>query len=147
MSALSQDSADRIDRENPENQRAGLGTEVKFLGDYAPILIQFAVTADATTALTAFTAPCAMRVDFVVANTTVGEASNTWTIIKNTSDTMFTALVATSDGLVSYSIAGATAATAANRILAAGDVVKVGAAGGSNGATQRGIITFIGHRV
>jgi len=146
MSVFSQDSADRIDRENPENQRAGLGTEVKFLGDYAPMLIQFAVTDDATTALAAFTAPCAMRVDFVIANTTVGEASNTWTIAKGT-DAMFTALTATSDGLVSYSIGGATAATAANRILAAGDVVKVGAAGGSNGANQRGIITFIGHRV
>jgi ABC-type sugar transport system substrate-binding protein len=87
-----------------------------------------------------------MRVDFVVANTTVGEASNTWTIAKGT-DVMFTALTATSDGLVSYCVAGASAATAANRILAAGDVVKVGAAGGSNGANQRGIITFIGHRL
>ena len=146
MSALSQEAADRIDRENPENQRAGLGTEVKFLGDYAPIIISFAVEENATTALAAFTAPCAMRVDFVVANTTVGEGSNTWTIAKGT-DAMFTALAATSDGLVSYSIGGATAASAANRILAAGDIVKVGAAGGSNGANQRGIITFIGHRV
>lgn len=146
MSVFSQDTADRIDRENPEAQRAGLGTEVKFLGDYAPMIISYAVAADATTALAAFTAPCAMRVDFVVANTTVGEASNTWTIAKGT-DVMFTALTATSDGLVSYAVAGATAATAANRILAAGDVVKVGAAGGSNGANQRGIITFIGHRL
>jgi len=146
MSVFSQDTADRIDRENPEAQRAGLGTEVKFLGDYAPMIISYAVEANATTALAAFTAPCAMRVDFVVANTTVGEASNTWTIAKDT-DVMFTALTATSDGLVSYAVAGATAATAANRILAAGDVVKVGASGGSNGANQRGIITFIGHRL
>lgn len=146
MSVFSQSSADRIDRENPENQRAGLGTEVKHLGTYSPMIISFEVDEDATTALPAFTAPCAMRVDFVVANTTVGEASNTWTIAKGT-DAMFTALVATSDGLVSYSIGGATAASAANRILAAGDIVKVGAAGGSNGANQRGIITFIGHRI
>jgi hypothetical protein len=146
MAVLSQENAERIDRIDPDTQRAGLGTEVKFLGDYAPLIISYAVAADATTALAAFTAPCAMRVDFVVANTTVGEASNTWTIAKGT-DVMFTALVATSDGLISYSIAGATAATAANRILAAGDVVKVGAAGGSNGANQRGIITFIGHRI
>ena len=146
MPALTSAQADKVDRINPDTQNAGLGTEVKHLGDYAPIIVSFAVAADATTALVAFTAPCPMRVDFVVANTTVGEASNTWTIAKGT-DVMFTALTATSDGLVSYSVAGASAATAANRILAAGDIVKVGAAGGSNGANQRGIITFIGHRV
>jgi hypothetical protein len=146
MAALSQENAERIDRLDPDTQRAGLGTEVKALGDYATISLSFAVTADATTALAAFTAPFAMHVDMVIANTTVGEASNTWTIAKGT-DVMFTALTATSDGLVSFGIAGATAATAANRTLAAGDIVKVGAAGGSNGANQRGLITFIGHRV
>jgi hypothetical protein len=146
MAALTSDQGYRLDKSDPEFERVGLGAEVSILGNYSPVFFQFAVTADATTALAAFTAPFAMRVDFVVANTTVGEASNTWTIAKGT-DVMFTALTATSDGLVSYSIAGATAATAANRILAAGDVVKVGAAGGSNGANQRGIITFIGHRV
>lgn len=112
----------------------------------APCSFSYAIASDCTTAKAAFTAPYPLHIDDIILNTTVGEASNTIKVLKATTE-MCTALVATSDGLVSHMVAGATAATAAQRTLATGDVVNVQAAGGSNGANQRGLITFIGHRV
>ena len=143
-------SAAQIGRLNkdfaPTAQEVGLGTAIDELQDYAPVILSYTVAADATAGLTAFTAPFAMKVDMIMSQSTVGEASNTWQVLSGTNQ-ICTALAGASDGAVSYVSAGMTAATETDRTLAAGDTLIVKAAGGSNGADQRGVITIIGHRL
>jgi len=135
--------ADKINRQNPTNEEVQLGTSIKDVQDYAPVIITYAIASDVTSAKAAFTAPFAMVIDRIDLLTTVGETSNTIKVLKATTD-MCTAIVATTAKAITSMAAGVESAV---KTLAAGDVVNVQAAGGSNGANQRGIITFIGHRV
>lgn len=141
---LTATEASRLDNSNPEFERASAFTDLRTdLNTYTPVIFTYAIAADATTALTAFTAPFAMVIDRIDLLTTVGEANNTVKVMKGTTE-MCTALVATTAKAITSMASGVESAV---KTLAAGDAVKVQAAGGSNGANQRGILTFIGHRV
>jgi hypothetical protein len=143
MAILTAANADKINRQNPTNEEVQLGTSILETQTYAPVIISYAIASDVTTATAAFTAPFAMVIDRIDLLTTVGEASNTIQVLKATTQ-MCTALVATTAKAITSMAAGVESA---EKALVAGDVVNVKAAGGSNGANQRGIITFIGHRV
>lgn len=142
MSRLTENQAKKIDVMNPDAQVAQLGSSLKETQDYAPVIISYDITADATGAPTAFTAPFAMRiVDIIVwAKATVGGGAIT---PQKGSDAMCTAIACATDGAVTHMSAGAVVANAARLTLAAGDVVKVDAAN----AGDRGTVTFVGIRV
>jgi len=109
---------------------------------YSPVIIQYAVTADRTTAVQAFVAPFNMkitRID-VLAQATV--SNGTITPSKAT-DAMCTAIACETDGAITSMSAGAVVANIARLTLAKGDIVKVVAAN----AADRGIVTFYGVRV
>ncbi len=142
MSRLTENQAKKIDVMNPDAQAAQLGSSLKETQDYAPVIISYDITADATDAPTAFVAPFAMRiVDIIVwAKATVGGGAIT---PQKGSDAMCTAIACAADGAVTHMSAGAVVANAARLTLAAGDAVKVDAAN----AADRGTVTFIGIRV
>jgi hypothetical protein len=144
MAQMSTRTRDILDKASlPEFQAAGLGTTIYEASTYSPVVIQYTIGSDHTTAKAAFTAPFAMVIDRIDLLTTVGETSNTVKVMKATTE-MCTALVATTAKAITSMAAGVESAV---KTLAAGDVVNVQAAGGSNGDKQRGIITFYGHRV
>jgi hypothetical protein len=116
--------------------------QLEELDQYSPIVIKYAVTADATTALTAFIAPVAMQILDISVLAQATSGSGTLTPQKG-ADAMCTAITCATDGSVGRMAAGAVVANAARLTLAKGDTVKVAA----NGAADRGIITFIGIRV
>ena len=143
MAIITAAQADTINRMNPDAQNVALGSSIKETQDYAPVIIQYAIDSDHTTAKPAFTSPFAMVIDRIDLLTTTGEASNTIKVLKATTD-ICTALVATTAKAITSMAAGVETAQVT---LASGSVVNVQAAGGSNGANQKGIITFYGHRV
>ena len=149
---LTADEVKRLDNCHCELERAGAFTDLRtellatntFIQTYSPVIIQYAIADDAATAaLPAFTAPFAMVIDRIDLLTTVGEADNTVKVMKGAIE-MCAALVAITAKVITSM---ATSVESAVKTLAAGDVVNVQAAGGSNGDKQRGILTFYGHRV
>lgn len=145
MSYISSADVDKINRVNPTLEDVQLGTKLADFQDYAPVIFEKAITSSAATAVEAFTAPFAMRIVDVIVTATATSSSGTLQPLKAAAG-MCTAIACATDGAVTHMSAGATAATAANRLLAAGDVVNVIAAGGT-AANHRGIVTFIGIRV
>lgn len=144
MAQMSTTARDILDKASlPEFQAAGLGTTIYEASKYSPVIITYAIADDATTAVPAFAAPFAMVIDRIDLLTTAGEASNTVKVMKATTE-MCTALVATTAKAITSMATGVESAV---KTLAAGDVVNIQAAGGSNGDKQRGILTFYGHRV
>jgi hypothetical protein len=144
MAQMSTTVRDILDKASlPEFQAAGLGTTLYEASKYSPVVIPYTIGGDITTATAAFAAPFAMVIDRIDLLTTVGEASNTVKVMKATAE-MCTALVATTAKAITSMAVGVESAV---KTLAAGDVVNVQAAGGSNGDKQRGILTFYGHRV
>ena len=144
MAQISTRTRDILDRSSlPEFQESGLGTSLYEVSKYAPVVIQYTIGSDHTTAKAAFAAPFAMVIDRIDHLTIVGETSNTVKVMKGATE-MCEALVATTAKAITSMAAGYEIAHAT---LAAGDVVNVQAAGGENGAAQKGIITFYGHRV
>lgn len=141
---LTTTEATRLDNCHCELERAGAFTDIRTdLATYTPVYFRYAIADDATTAVTAFTAPFAMVIDRIDLLTITGETSNTFKVLNGTTE-MCAALVATTAKAITSMATGVeTAKTALN----AGDVVKVQADGGSNGDKQRGILTFYGHRV
>jgi len=143
MAKLTSAQADIINRMNPTAQEVALGSTIKESQDYEAVILTYAIASDCTTAKAAFTAPFAMVIDRIDLLTTVGETSNTIKVLKATTE-MCTALVATTAKAITSMAAGVETAQVT---LASGSVVNVQAAGGSNGANQRGVLTFYGHRV
>jgi len=108
-----------------------------------PVIFNYTVVSDVTTATPILTAPFAFKIDDFLYHTTVGEASNTIGLRKATT-LVATALATTAAGAITRMAAGVVTAECT---IAAGDVLNIIAAGGSNGANQRGILTIIGHRL
>ncbi len=142
MSRLTAVQAEKINRMNGDAQAAQLGSSLKETQDYAPVIFEYNVTADATGAPTAFTAPFAMRIVDIIVWAKATVEGGAITPLKG-SDAMCTAIACATDGAVTHMSAGAVVANAARLTLAAGDVVKVDAAN----ADDRGTVTFIGIRV
>lgn len=137
--------AEKITRMHPDAQAVGLGAKMKDLQDYAPVAINYAVTADATGALTAFVAPFAMDIVDIIVQARATAADETLTPINagqagSGTDAMCTAIACAADGTVTHMSAGADDTKLR---LAAGDIVKVDA----SKDTVRGLVTFIGVRV
>jgi len=109
----------------------------------SPVIFNYTVASDVTTATPILTAPFAFKIDDFLFHTTVGEASNTIGLRKATT-LVATALAAVAAGAITRMAAGVVTTECT---LAAGDVLNIIAAGGSNGANQRGILTIIGHRL
>lgn len=135
MSMFSTNEAKRLDDSNPEFERAGAFTRLA----YAPVIITYQISANATGNPTAFVAPFAMRiVDIIVeAQATSGGATLAFT---NGSTAMCTAIACAADGGVTHLSAGAVSA---ELLLAAGDVIHVDA----SAANVLGLVTFIGYKV
>jgi len=137
--------AEKITRMHPDAQAVGLGAKVKDIQDYAPVAINYAVTADATGALTAFVAPFAMDIVDIIVQARAAAEGETLTPINagqagSAADAMCTAIACAADGTVTHMSAGADDTKLR---LAAGDIVKVDA----SKDTVRGLVTFIGVRV
>ena len=108
MSRLTENQAKKIDVMNPDAQAAQLGSSLKETQDYAPVIISYDITADATDAPTAFVAPFAMRiVDIIVwAKATVDGGAIT---PQKGADAMCTAIACATDGAVTHMSATAPA--------------------------------------
>jgi len=146
MAQLSTRTRDILDKSSlPEFQESGLGTTLYEASQYAPVIFTKAITSSAATAVLAFVAPFAMRVIDVIVQAQVTETNGTLQPLKAATG-MCTAIACETDGAVVHMSAGATTATAANRLLASGDVVNL-IATGTTAANVRGIATFICARV
>lgn len=137
--------AEKITRMHPDAQAVGLGAKVKDIQDYAPVAITFAITADATGAPVAFTAPFAMEIVDVIVQARAAAVGETVTPINagpagSGTDAMCTAIACAADGVVSHMAAGADDT---KLLLAAGDIVKVDASAN----TVLGLVTFLAVRV
>lgn len=149
MAQISTRTRDILDRSSlPEFQESGLGTSLYEASKYAPVVISYVVDSTHVVAKPAFVAPFAMRIVDVIVQAQAAATSGALQPLKADAG-MCTAIACVTDGVVSHMAEGATAATAANRLLAAGDVVNVIATG--SGATEAAkvaaVVTFIGERV
>lgn len=146
MSQISIETRDILDKGSlPEHQKAQLGTSLYELSQYAPVAITKAITKSAASAVEAFVAPFAMRIVDVIVQAQENETNGTLQPLKAAAG-MCTAIACAEDGAVTHMSAGATAATDANRVLAAGDTVNL-IATGTAAEDVRGIVTFIGVRL
>ena len=130
----------------PKRSRTGItpNQQLNELNQYSPVVINYNVAADASTAVDAFVAPFPMRIlDIIVkANATNGSGT---LVPQKGGDAMCTGITCATDGTVSRLAAGAVVANDARLTLATGDTVKVLSSGGT-AANTRGFVTFIGVR-
>lgn len=112
---------------------------------YGPVVFTYTVAADATTAVTAFTAPFAFRVLDIIVKANATNASGTLVPQKGAT-ALCTGITCAADGAVSRLAAGAVTANDANLTFAAGDLFKIASVGGTT-ANTRGHVTVIGVRV
>lgn len=133
MSQLSAVNAEKIDRASPDNQVAGLGTEVRDLGLYVMMALEAEVTADATGGQS-ITVPFACEVVDVIVECRAANGSGTLTLKKGAT-AITDAIVCAVDKVV----ARAGTIDDAQSALAAGDDLNVDA----NGAGDRGKITVL----
>ncbi len=135
--AMTTKQKDRLNNDfHPTAQEVGMGDAVFS----APVAFEYAITAAANAVdQAAFTAPFPMRIVDIIVRTTAASGSGTVTPKKGTTG-MCTAIACAVDGAVTHMSAGAVAAALA---LAEGDVVNVA----TNGAADRGVVTFVGVRL
>lgn len=146
MASLTTTTRDILDNSSlPEFQNAQLGTSLYEQGTGQLVAYTVEKTADFSTASAMFVAPFAMRIVDVMAECQAAEASGTVKVLKGT-DEICTAIVCAVDGVVSHMVAGATGATKARRLLAAGDTINIQAAGGT-AADIRARVTVLAVRV
>lgn len=140
MAQMSTTTRDRLNKLNPEFQRAQVGTTLYEASHYSPVIFRKEIAAAAnSTALAAFTAPFAMRIVDIIVEATATVSDGTVTPKKGTT-AMCTAIACETDKAVTHMSAGAVVAALE---LAAGDVVNLSTAN----AGDRGIVTFIGVRL
>jgi len=133
----------------PEFEKAQLGTELYNMGRGQLVAFSKEFSADfATAAAAIFTAPFAMQIVDVIVEARAAATNGTVKIMKATTE-ICTAIACAADGAVTHMSAGATAATEAQRILAAGDVINAQAASSTAGEAVKelALITVIGVRL
>ena len=145
MAMMTAAQADKLNRMNPTTQEMSLGTTLYEASETQVCAYSVLKSADFSTASAIFVAPYAMRIVDVIVEAHATEGSGTAKILKGT-DEICTAIACAADGAVTHMSAGATVATVARRLLAAGDTVNVQAAGGT-AANIKGRITVIALRV
>lgn len=135
MAMFSSTEAARIDNSNPELERVGAFARLQ----YAPVIITYQISDNATGNPVAFTAPFAMRiVDIIVEAQAKSDAATL--SFTNGASAMCTDIACAADGAVTHMSAGADDT---KLLLASGAVVSVDA----SAADVRGLITFIGYKV
>lgn len=140
MAQMSTITRDRLNKLNPEFQRAQVGTTLYEASQYSPVIFRKEIAAAAnSTALAAFTAPFAMRIVDIIVEATATVSGGTVTPKKGTT-AMCAAIACAADKAVTHMSAGAVVAALE---LAAGDVVNLSTVN----AGDRGIVTFIGVRL
>jgi len=142
MAILTAANADKINRQNPTNEEVQLGTSIYETQAYAPVIIEYAVAADASSNVAAFTAPYAMRLTLVTARCTAAISNGAIQPKKGTT-AMCTAITCAVDKVQTSWSAGIETAQV---VLAAGDIVNV-IATGDTAASVRGVLTFYGVRL
>ncbi|HOT63512.1 MAG TPA: hypothetical protein PLU93_11690 [Treponemataceae bacterium] len=140
---LTNTEAKRLDNSNPEFERVSAFEDISAEVNAAPAIFSYTIKTNATSGLTALTAPFALVVRDIQFLTTVGETNNTIQVL-NGSTQVCTALVATTAKAITRMVAGVEID---KLTLDAGDTLSVKAAGGSNGDDQRGVITFYCEKV
>jgi len=147
MAKLSTVTRDILNKSSlPEFQGAQLGTTLYEAEAGQVVAYTVEATTDfGTNAVTVFTAPFAMRIVDVIVEALATSASGT-VLVKKGSDEICTAIVCDADGVVLHMSAGATAATVARRLLAAGNTITITANGGTK-ANIKGRVTVVGVRV
>jgi hypothetical protein len=131
----------------PEFEKAGLGTELYNMGAGQAVAYTYEPSgAFSAAAQAAMTAPFALRIVDVIVEAFAAMESGTVKVMKATTE-ICTAIACAADGTVTHMSVGATAATKAQRLLAAGDVINIQAAGGTDATAIRGRVTIIGVRV
>ena len=146
MAQISTTTRDILDASSlPEFQQVQLGTTLYEAQTGQLVAYTAEYTASFATSTALFTAPFAMRIVDVIAEAHATETNGTAKILKGT-DEICTAVVCAADGVVSHMAAGASNATRARRLLAAGDVINV-QAGGTTAANTRGRVTVLAVRV
>ena len=140
MNQLTAVEAKRLDRSNPELERVSAFQKIneRQTGGVVAFTLDKSAAAFSEEAVEVFTAPYAMRIIDVIVTACVTEGSGTAKIMKGT-DEICTAIACAADGTVTHMSAGANKA---RMVLAAGDVIKAQAAGGT-AANIRGIITVV----
>lgn len=146
MASLTTATRDILDNSSlPEFQNAQLGTSLYEQGTGQLVSYTIEKTADFSTASVMFTAPFAMRIVDAFVECQAASASGTVKVLKATTE-ICTAITCAVDGVISHVVAGATAASKAQRLLAAGDIINIQAAGGT-AANIRGRVTVLAVRV
>ena len=132
----------------PEFEKAQLGTELYNMGAGQMVAYTVRKAADFSTAVAMFTAPFAMRIVDVIVEAQAAATNGTVKVMKATTE-ICTAITCAVDGAVTHMSAGATAATTAQRTLAAGDVINIQAASSTGGEAAKEVaqITVIGVRL
>jgi hypothetical protein len=138
MSILTAAKADKIDRINPDTQDAGLGTEVKILGDYAPVIITYNCPGAAHVAAgLPITVPFGFEILDVIIQARASNGSGTYQIRKGTT-AITNAIACDTD----KAIARAASIDDAYSTIAVGDDLNVKA----NGTGDIGLVTIIAKR-
>ncbi len=136
--SLTENEADIIDNSSPVSQKTELGSEVyaqQTIDSNTPRVIRYAVTADATGALS-ITVPYNMIIMDVWVECTTANASGTLTLRKATT-AITDAMICAVDKVV---VRAGTIDDAQSTILTTDSINVI-----SNGAADRGIITILGY--
>jgi len=131
----------------PARNRQGItpNQQLNEMDAYSPVVINYAVSADHSTAQPAFVAPFNMRILDIIVKANATQGSGTL-VPRRGADAMCTGITCAADGAVSRLAAGATVANDARLTLEKGDTVNIISVGGT-AANTRGFVTFIGVRV
>jgi hypothetical protein len=134
--AISQVEADKLDSVDTVRQDVGLGAKILELTTAAPIIVKFAITADATSGLTI---PIPYDFELLEASVqcTTANAAGTATIRKTTT-AITDAMIMAVDKVV---VRAGTIDDAQSTILTTDSINVI-----TNGADDRGIVTMIGKR-
>lgn len=152
MDLLSDNEIERLDKSNPEFERATPFERLNAAVDEITEGVVSAFTLDksagafSAAAVAIFTAPYAMRILDVIVTACADEENGAVTVYKGT-DAIGTAIACAADGTVSHLAAGVVVANKARMVLAAGDVVNARVTAGTTATDVRGIVTVICQRV
>ena len=143
MNQLTAVEAKRLDRSNPELERVSAFQKIneRQTGGVVAFTLDKSAAAFSEAPVAVFTAPYAMRIIDVIATGCADVVGGTAKIMKGT-DEICTAIACAVNGAVTHMSAGALVTNKARMVLAAGDVIKAQADGGT-AANIRGIITVV----
>lgn len=144
MNQLTAVEAKRLDRSNPELERVSAFQKIneRQTGGVVAFTLDKSDAAFSEDAVAVFTAPYAMRIIDVIVTACADMESGAVTVYKG-DNAIGTAIACAADGVVTHISAGVDVANKARMVLAAGDVIKAQATGGTAVADVRAIVTVV----